>query len=213
MILTRSDDTARVLDEERKASWSLQIEELFCDYAAAWFFGPMYLQSFADEMSYHSAQGSDTHPSGHVRSRMLLYTNSSHAACRGYKAVSLYAKLKSSDATHAPSEEALKQWGRKFAKALGNIGLEKYRFVDRSGLIVRFFEANIPFVTLDVRDLINNLPENRFDSKPLERYSDLVSESLRKMNLLRLAKDFVREPELLFSIPPPLAKSPSEGRA
>jgi len=209
--LAQSDDTAEVLDAEHNESWPSQIEELFCDYAAAWFFGPMYLQSFADEMSYYSAQGSDTHPNGHVRAEMLLSSNISNKACRGYKAVRRYVRLKKPNIGSRPSERVLKRWGQSFEKKLWEIGLKKYSFHDQSAVIRNSFKANIPFVTQDIRDLINSLPENRFDSERLEHYSDLVSESLRKTNLLRLAKDYVREPDRLFSVPEPLTISRSKG--
>ncbi len=210
--LARSDDTAEVLDAEHRESWPSQIEELFCDYAAAWFFGPMYLQAFADEMSYYSVHGSDTHPSGYVRAEMLL-RSSSNEAPRGHKAVQLYAKLRKLNAVSPPSQKVLKRWGQNFARKLREIGLERYSFNDQCAVIRNSFEANIPFVTEDIRDLINSLPENRFDSERLEHYSDLVSESLRKTNLLRLAKEYLREPDRLFSIPEPLTKSRSKGSA
>lgn len=204
--------TQNILDPKFKYSWPSQIEELFCDYAAVWFFGPMYMKSFADEMSYFSAQGSDTHPAGHIRAQMLLVNNYSYRSHRGYKAISIYNKLKKVKNLDKRQKLILKKWGDQFSKAMKDIDINKYKFNDKSSLIGESFAANIPFVMEDVRDLVNSLPDKHSYSKTEERYSLLVSESLRKTNILRQAKKYVRRPDQLFAIPEALSVVPSKGK-
>jgi hypothetical protein len=207
--IAKSTKTKDILNVGNEKSQSYQIEELFCDYAAAWFFGPMYMQSFADEMSYYSAKGTDTHPSGNIRAEILLISNS-YKSHRGYKAVNLYVKLKEIKNLNSKQKLVLKEWGTLFSNALKSLGIKKYKFNDISNVIKKSFEANIPFVTEDVRDLINSLPQNRFDLKKTKNYPEIVSESLRKTNLLRQAKKYVRNPERLFSVPQALTKTSSK---
>jgi len=185
-------------------SWFGHFEELFCDFAAAYYFGPRYMKSFANEIRYYMVQGSSTHPPADLRAKFLLATNADVKDCIGYKSVESYLHLRKQSSA-LPDKPCLKKLGDQFADALKAIGLHKFTFIDQVKIVNDSFKHNIPFVVSDVRILVNNLPPT--DSAPtIERYCDLVAESLRKTNLLRQAKKYVREPDKLFAIPGALSK-------
>jgi len=185
-------------------SWSGQFDELFCDFAAAYYFGPRYMKSFANEIRYYMVQGSSTHPPADLRAKFLLATNADVKEHIGYKSVERYLHLRKQSST-LPDKPCLKKLGDQFADALKAIGLYKFTFIDQVKIVNDSFKHNIPFVVSDVRILMNNLPPT--DSAPtMERYCDLVAESLRKTNLLRQAKKYVREPDKLFAVPGALSK-------
>lgn len=203
--IAQSTDGIDILGSGNQDSWISQFEELFCDFAGCWYFGPIYLQAFADEMLYYSSGGSQTHPSGALRAKFLLAINPDMKTHRGYKAVKNYFKLRDQGST-LPANGLLKKLGRKFIEKLETLGLSKFEFIDKTDIIAESFKKNIPFVVADVRTFINNLPPNNSENM-IERYADLVSESLRKTSLLRQAKKYVREPGDLFAIPMALTKN------
>jgi hypothetical protein len=188
-----------------------QIEEFFCDYSAAWYFGPVFLLAFVDEISFYPVGISGTHPPNDLRAAFLLENNVSAKAHRSYSNLQQYLALRKRTGISLPSSAVLKKGGDYFEMLLNSLKLQKYKHIDRSEEIGRSFTRNIPYVVPDIRTFINNLPSN-LDGQPFKKFTDLVSESLRKTNLLRQVMPFVLEPGLLFSVPPAFKPTPKTVR-
>ncbi len=191
-------------DEENFIS---KVEELFCDYAAGWYYGPIYLQAFADEITYYPQQPSYTqysHPSNTVRSKQLLYANSTVKDHKGYSSVKNYLHLHGGTAISSEDKILFRKLIIEFDQGLASLGLKKYKYKNNINYVKKSFDENIPFVVADIRDLINNLPSPDEIEKP-QNHPDLISESLRKTNILREIKEHIREPDTLFAIPPAIS--------
>jgi hypothetical protein len=211
--LSSKPEVATILGTADKEMLKSQLEELFCDFTAAWYYGPVFLQAFADEISHYPISPSTTHPPSDVRAAFLLATNSkSYHSHRGYKVLEQYLNLRRRHHVALPEDAKLMPIGSAFEKTLGILKLSPYKHIDLTSEIERSFDKNIPFVTKDIRLFINNLPVRKRESD-LKRYSDLVSESLRKTNILRQIMAYVRDSDKLFAIPPALAAGVAEGSA
>ena len=180
-------------------TWTFQIEELFCDFAAAWFFGPTYMKAFADEMAYYGVQGSSTHPPGDLRAKFLLISATGQKKHSGYRALKSYLELRD-QSDNSPSEKSLITLKNAFEGCLDNLKLKRFKLARISKKVLLSFKKNIPFVVDDIRIFMNNLPpDNKVAS--ISHYTELMSESLRKTNLLRQVKEYVSSPEELFAAP------------
>jgi len=191
----------RILNSDDEDILISQIEELFCDFSASWFYGPIYLQAFTDEISYYPIEISNTHPPSVLRAKFLYQTNKVFKKHRGFISLEDYIKLHGDIKISKQFRSAFSQLGKTFFKSLEGLKLKRYKFEDIKNLIKRSFNVNIPYVVRDVRMLINNLPSIK-ETKVPQHYSDLVFESLRKTSLLRQVKDHVRESDTLFAFPP-----------
>jgi len=204
------DPTTEVILNTSNSELLGQVEELFCDYAAAWFYGPVYLQAFAEEISHYPVALSDTHPAADLRAKFLLESHAAFKKHRGYKILSQYFKLRKQ--SNIPKPKQLRKLASKFEGTLLSLGLVKYVHTDQTDQISRSFEHNIPAVAKDIRTFINSLPQ-RQPTDDIKRYGELVSESLRKTNLLRQVKNYMREPDALFSMPAALLRMPRKKRS
>jgi len=180
-----------------------QVEEAFCDFAAAWFYGPIYLQAFADEVSYYDINPSWSHPASDLRAKFLLLMNRKQKATKYYKALRHYLDVRKGTSNAGSTNKCLSRIGKLFQEQLSRNGLNAYQHIDKVDEVAKCFEHNIPFVTNDVRDLINNLPvcPSRDDRR---RQGMLISESLRRINIIRQAKEHIRGGDALFALPKPL---------
>jgi hypothetical protein len=186
-----------------------QIEELFCDYTAAWFYGPVYLQAFADELSHYPVSSSDTHPASDLRAKLLLDCHEDFKGHRAYKSLLQYFQLRKLH--NLPTRAIFRKIAKRFESTLLELGLKKYSHIEQEEEIARSFEHNIPTVAKDIRTFINNLPQRK-PTEDLKRYNELVSESLRKTNLLRQITSYMREPDALFAMPAALSPKSSRGK-
>lgn len=201
--LSQDDSIQTLLETTDPDNLDSQIEELYCDFAANWFFGPIYLQSFADEISYYRIQRSDTHPTSDLRAKFLLVNSEYARKHPGFSNLKRYMELRKKHLLPRQNDGMLRTIGNKFADGLHHLGLDRFSWTDQTDMIRQSFKSNIPYVSQDVRALINNLPA---DLEPVlnQKYFDLVSESLRKINLFRQAKMFLRDPDALFAVPEPI---------
>jgi len=181
-----------------------QVEEFFCDYIASWYYGPIYLQAFADEITYYPRRTSDTHPPNTLRAKLLLYANNHIKDHKGYSNLRKYLQLHGGTSISMDNRNVFKKMNVEFNRGLAEIGLRKYKYDDISNIVKKSFDVNIPYVAADIRNLINNIPLPSTIKSP-ENHPALVSESLRKTNLLREIMKHVREPEALFSLPSALS--------
>jgi hypothetical protein len=191
-LLLGPDDAPKVLPK--------RIEELFCDYGAAWFYGPVVMQAFAEELSFYPVAGGAAHPDNDLRAAFLLESLPGLKDHRGYEALKRYFLLRKLAKSAAKEKTAFKILREAFDEVLRKLKLKAYSHVERRDEIYASFVKNIPFVANDIRIFINNLPE-KCDAVTGSRFDDLVSESLRKISLLRQIQGFVREPEALFALP------------
>ena len=180
-----------------------QIRELFCDFAAHWFFGPIYLQAFADEISYYPIKPSDSHPTSDLRAKFMLVNEAKSKDHQGYISLRHYMELRKKYLSPMPDDKILRDFGEKFAKELINLGLRPFSWINEIEQVQQSFLVNIPYVPQDIRMLINNLPLN-IESISKRKYFDLISESLRKINLFRQVKIHLRDPSDLFAVPEPI---------
>jgi hypothetical protein len=178
---------------------SRRIEELFCDYAAAWFYGPVFLRAFAEEISFYPVHDTGTHPANDLRADFLLKTNHRVRSHRGYQALATYSSIRKRGQPRQSTEKFCEKLRYEFELILRGLDLKPYVHAEKVTEIAWSFMANIPYVVDDIRQLVNNLPESADIGKT--RYDDLVSESLRKANLLRQIKPHIRDPGNLFSLP------------
>jgi hypothetical protein len=151
---------------------------------------------------------SGTHPPNDLRAAFLLENNASAKTHRGFSNLQQYLALRRRAGITLLRSEVLKECGQYFDSILVLIGLQKYSHSDRSEEIDSSFSKNIPYVVADIRTFINSLPISKIDGQQFRKFTDLVSESLRKTNLLRQVMPFVREPDLLFSVPPAIQRKP-----
>ena len=170
-------------------TWTFQIEELFCDFAAAWFFGPTYMKAFADEMAYYGVQGSSTHPPGDLRAKFLLISARGQTKHPGFRALESYLDLREQN-DNSPSKKSLVTLKDAFGGCLSNLKLKRFELARIDKQVLLSFEKNIPFVVDDIRILMNNLPPDDKGAS-ISHYTELMSESLRKTNLLRQVKEYV----------------------
>jgi len=183
-----------------------QIEELFCDFAASWYYGPIYLQAFADEISYFPADGSYTHPPSDLRAKFLYVANSSIAYHKAFRSLKTYLELHGGTTVSRELRSAFATIRKAFSKCITNLGLQQFKYEDYTEPVVKSFNSNVPYVVEDIRTLINNLPPMPGNREKYKFY-EFVSESLRKTNILRQVKGYFHKPGLLFVIPPPLSSS------
>ena len=199
--LTTDREIQQTLGTAEFDSLTSQIEELFCDFAAVWYFGPVYLQAFKDEISYYEVRPSDSHPPSDLRAGFLLANNSVFKNHQGYKSLDNYLRLRKRAGVTLPKKAILvNQIGKPFGRLLNSLELYRYSHEDVVRQVTHSFADNIPFVAKDVRRILNNIPVVT-ETTDKKRHLDLISESLRKTNLLRQVSEYVRDPDALFAMP------------
>jgi len=202
--LVVSRDYDNVISAPSEETAISQLEELFCDYAATWFYGPVFMRAFAEEVSYYPVKKSPTHPSTDLRAAFLLAANPSWDHYKGFQALKDYLALWKRENTLQPLNQKLSSLGEVFKSALLANGLTAYVHQNVETVVEKSFQVNLPYLSEDIRTFINNLPSKGVIEIP-ERFDALVSESLRKISMLRRIKKTMPEKTGLFDPPAAIA--------
>jgi len=160
------------------------MEELFCDFGAAWFFGPAYAKAFIEEIPFREKERTGTHPQRVVRVLMILGTQPKKKKFHPYfMEVSRYLKGHKDEVNL--SRQDMEIIAEEFRLILRSLGLERYKPLGNVDIIKRCIENNIPYIYAqhkqDIRGLLNNLPDRlTLSERAQQNYNDFVFESIRK---------------------------------
>jgi len=160
------------------------MEELFCDFGAAWFFGPAYAKAFIEEIPFRERARTETHPHRVVRLLTILSTRPKKKKYHLYlKAFSRYLIGHKEEVNL--SRQDMEIIAEEFRLILWSLGLERYKPLDNVDIIKRCIENNIPYIyaqyNQDIRGLLNNLPDRpTLSERAQQNYNDFVFESIRK---------------------------------
>lgn len=160
------------------------IEELFCDFGGARFFGAAYAKAFIEEIPFREKARTGTHPQRVARVLMILNAFPKKKKFHPYLTqVSRYLRAHKDEVNL--SREDIEIIGREFRLILRILGLERYKPSDTMDTIKRCIENNIPYIYAqrkqDIRGLLNNLPDRlTLSERAQQNYNEFVFESIRK---------------------------------
>ena len=160
------------------------MEELFCDFGAAWFFGPAYAKAFIEEIPFREKERTGTHPQRVVRVLMILGTRPKKKKFHPYFMEVSHCLKGHKDEVNL-SRQDIEIIAEEFRLILRSWGLERYKPLDNVDIIKRCIENNIPYIyaqhNQDIRGLLNNLPDRlTLTERARQNYNDFVFESIRK---------------------------------
>ncbi len=168
--------------------------ELFCDFSAAWHFGPAYGKAFMEEILHYPKYESASHPSRIRRLGVIL------DALSGKLKSPYLAKMRAYYREHGEEEGALKKSDvavitKEFKRILKSLGSRRYIPRDVMAGMRRHIRDNIPIIFEDIRDFVNNLPADKRELPKNQQvhYDDFLKESLRKTVMWRQFTQKVKE--------------------
>lgn len=144
-------------DPPRLRNW---LEEWFCDFAASWFFGPIFGKEFIEEISYVSPFGTASHPPRASRIVFILKALST----KRHPYVTLVRRYQNEIAHEISSESDIGQErsAEEFKQMVNTIGLRRYPTESRTrknaATVKRNLKNNLPFIYGDIRDFLNSIP-------------------------------------------------------
>jgi len=162
------------------------IEELFCDFGAAWHLGPCSGFAALNELAFFGKASSSSHPPRAARIKIILnaYTNIKHPSVDRYKLlIDVYQ-----NEMKTINNSSIKTISDFFSTILKNdLKIMKCRPSNEEEKLKKHIQNKIPFMyDRDIRILFNNLPPSeelsRTEKKGMNEY---LFESIRK-NLMRL---------------------------
>ena len=89
---------------------------------------------------------------------MLANMANKYQGNRGFASLKHYLELRVRDGVTLADSRWLKKLSSQFQGALQNLGFGQFTLIDNRDLIRGLFLRNIPYVTKDIRELINWLP-------------------------------------------------------
>ncbi len=161
-----------------------QIEELFCDFGSAWFFGPIYVKAFLEEIVFREKGGSDSHPHRMTRLQMLLCYWPKKKKYHPYiQDLSEYIKIhKSTSITSLQDAQII---AAEFRSLLTSKGFKRYAPLDDTQRVKGCLDNNTSYIYSeqdgDLRRLFNSVPNiGDLAEKARKNYQEFLLESIRK---------------------------------
>ena len=160
------------------------IEELFCDFGAAWFFGPAYAKAFIEEIAFRERERTETHPQRTVRLLTILSTRPKKKKYHAYF-LTFSRYLRGQKGEIDLSREDMETIVEDFRLILLRLGLGRYAPSNNVDTIKNCIGNNVSFIyaeqNQDVRGLVNNLPDKaNLSEREQSNYNDFLLESVRK---------------------------------
>ena len=174
-----------------------QIEELFCDFGSAWFFGPIYVKAFLEEIVFREKGGSSSHPHRMTRLQMLLCYWPKKKKYHPYiQDLSEYIKIHKS--TTIVSLQDVQIIATEFRSVLIRKGFKRYAPLDDTQRVKWCLDNNTSYIYSeqdgDLRKLFNSIPNiEDLAEKARKNYQEFLLESIRKNVMWREFQSMKKE--------------------
>jgi hypothetical protein len=162
------------------------IVELFCDFGAAWHFGPAYGKAFMEEVLHYTKLETRTHPSRITRLRVILDALSGKLKSPYLDRMRRYSRERAQPQDRF-SREDVKVLTREFRRLLKQKNIPRYIPKDAATEMELHIRENIPIIYQDIRAFLNNLPPDKkaLPKRQQTHYDDFLRESVRKSVMWR----------------------------
>jgi len=164
----------------RKIDALSHLEEMFCDFGAAWQLGPCYGISSLEELAFCKKEITETHPPRAIRIRIVLeaYKRMEHPYVEKFKRA---AKPFEKEITEIKQRD-IAPIIRFFKEILKKAGFERYNPSNSENNIKKYIINKIPYIYgQDIRHLFNNIPDgNELPQQDASYLREFLFESVRK---------------------------------